>query len=188
MKPTFNQIFEECHTYCIANLIKLTSSKVEAEDLFSEAIAKYWVYSQQGKIKHQENVKAFVFVTAKRLWLDKKRKKQKEYHVEESTMDVHMHKQSDANDMEAFNLLIEAENQVSAEKHYQTKMKHFKIAFEQLGERCQKLLKNRYVYNISTQEIADAFGFKSNRVAITTIFRCKQKFIKIYGEALKKPI
>jgi|GEM_PF-4980712 len=181
MKSTFNQIFEECHTYCITNLIKLTNSKAEAEDLFSDAIAKYWVYSQQGKIKHQENVKAFVFVTAKRLWLDQKRKKQKEYYVEESKMNLHLQQQMDSSDMENFNILIDAEDKATADKNYQTKMKYFQIAFEQLEEKYQKLLKNRYVYNLSTQEIAEQFGFKSSRVAITTIFRCKQKFLKIYG-------
>jgi len=125
-------------------------------------------------------------VAAKRLWLDQKKKKHKEYASEQETLDIQLNKKVDTQDIEAFDLLIKAENEAEVSKDHQQKLNLFKKAFEKLGEQCRQLLKQRYSYGIATKEIAEHFGFKSNRVAITSISRCKQKVIKFYQEALGK--
>lgn len=183
-EKSFEQLFYECHEYCIKQLINMTGNKTDAEEVFMEAISKFWMRLQQGKVKHQDNVKAFVLVTAKRIWIEQQRKNKMT--VLSDNNSEHLYIQSGGSDFEEFDKLIKEELEREASAKYQQKMMVFNLAFVQLGDTCQKLLKGRFVYKVKGKDLAEQLGLKNADVVKTTITRCKQTLRKYYIGELQK--
>jgi len=60
-RKEFEQLFQECYEYSRKHLVPIIGNKIDFEEVFMEAISRYWMRTKQGKVKHQTNVKAFVF-------------------------------------------------------------------------------------------------------------------------------
>ena len=66
MNPTeFRAFYNDCWKYCKPRLRNLTTNQADIEDVFAEAISRFWVNAQQGKITHADNHFALVYVMAK---------------------------------------------------------------------------------------------------------------------------
>lgn len=185
-RKEFEQLFQECYEYSRKHLVPIIGSKPDFEEVFMEAISRYWVRTKQGKVKHQTNVKAFVCVTAKRLWIEQQRKSKMTVLADNNSEHLYVNQGVDIHEAESFNQLIKEELEKEASANQQQKMKVFNQAFAQLGENCQKLLKGRFIYKIRGKELAAQLNLKNANVVKTTIARCKQALLKYYQKELQK--
>ncbi len=181
----FKELFMECQPYCVKSLVKMTSSKADAEDAFMEAISKFWLLQQQGNVKHQNNVKAFVLVMAKNIWLQKKRKNKnhQEFAFEQDIMEQRQAQQMDVHDEASFNELLQTEILEAAESEKQQRIQSFNSVFKSLSDKCQQLLKATIVYKKRMKELQDTLGLATTQTVKTAKYRCKKNLMKKLSEA-----
>lgn len=187
-KTEFDQLFHEAHDYCIGYLLKITHSKADAEDLFMEAIAMFWVLYKKGKIKHQNNPKAYIATIAKRLWFEKKRKKEKnkEYTQAPEIVAKQAEANTSLNDTAAFDLLIKGEVEQAQKAQHQVRKSNFKTVFSTLGKKCQQLLMATIVYKKKMKELMGVLGYGSIQTVKDAKYRCKKTLIKKMNEIKKQ--
>jgi len=184
-KTEFDKLFHEAHDYCIGYLLKITHSKVDAEDVFMDAIAMFWVLYKQGKIKHQSNLKAYIATMAKRLWFEKKRKEErhKEYSQAPEIVVQQAEANTNFNDTAVFDLLIKAETEQAQSTQLQARKKAFNAVFTTLGKKCQQLLISTIVYKIKMKDLMSTLNYGSVQTVKDAKYRCKKELIKKVREA-----
>lgn len=171
----FQQFFEGCYTYCLPRLMQLTASKADAEDCFQEAVTKYWLYCQQGKLKHTSHPKAFVLVTARNYWHNMQKRKGRLIPTNSEHLYHQINQYSNTQDVHQFDHLIRQEEACLIQLKRQHNLTQLQKAWQQLPTRCQNVLIERIVYQSPIKDIAINFDFSSQQVARTTISRCKKK-------------
>lgn len=185
-EPVFNKFLVNAHAYCLPKLIRLTDSKVDAEDAFMEAVYVLWKDLNSGKIKHRDNLKGLVYVMAKNLFLMTKRKatrgNTREYATDPSDLKILEAKAKKIQQEEEYDVLLKAENEQSELKDRLQKEVAFKMAFEKLGEKCQQLLTKFIVEKVRLKVIKDLLGFPSVDAVKMTKYRCKKNLVKAYKE------
>ncbi|MGB0930607.1 MAG: RNA polymerase sigma factor [Chitinophagales bacterium] len=176
----FDKLFHEAHGYCIGYLIKITHSKADAEDVFMDAIAMFWVLYKKGKIKEKSNLKAYIATIAKRLWFEKKRKeeKHKEYSQPPKVVEQQAEANIEINGFAVFDLLIKAETEQANNAQLQARKKSFNAVFRTLGKKCQQLLMSTIVYKIKMKELMGTLGYGSVQTVKDAKYRCKKILLK----------
>ena len=176
----FDKLFHEAYDYCIGYLRKITHSKVDAEDVFMEAIAMFWVLYKKGKIKNQSNLKAYIATIAKRLWFEKKRKeeKHKEYPQAPEIVVQQAEANTNLNDSTVFDLLIKAETEQAQNAELQARKNAFNNVFTTLGKKCQQLLMATIVYKVRMKELMETLNYGSVQTVKDAKYRCKKELVK----------
>ena len=177
MNPTeFRIFYNDCWKYCKPRLRNLTTNQADIEDVFAEAISRFWVNAQQGKIAHADNHFALVYVMAKNLWLGELRK-------EKHFMGVSI----DARIGEDFELQLPADEQdflskmIQERDDYQQELS-IKAAWEKLDIKCQDLLNATIIYKERQEELIEKMNFKNTDTVKATKYRCLQYLKKYYYE------
>jgi len=176
----FTHFFNECYDYCIVQkrLVQFVGNQVDAEEIFAEAISKFWVKSAAGAIKHTANLKGLLLVIAKRLWIDRRRNKKEamQYAIDWGEVDDSFLKIAAL--YTSTDPLVHKEETVAAEQWQEKRAIAFSTAFAQLDDKCKRLLNARHVYKISAAVVAKKMGFNSARVVTTLTSRCKKKLLR----------
>lgn len=176
----FDNLFHEAYDYCIGYLLKITHSKTDAEDVFMEAIAIFWVLYKQGKINHQNNLKAYIATTAKRIWFEKKRKQErsKEYSQAPEIVAQQAETNTNFNDLAVFDLLVKTETELAQNAQRQARKANLKAVFQTLGEKCQQLLMETIVYKVKMKDLMETLNYGSLQTVKDAKYRCKKTLIK----------
>ena len=157
----FKKLYDSSAEYCIKVLRQWIKNRQDAEDAFAEAISIYWIRYSQGKIKHHDNIKAYILKIALNSYRNKLKSSQKEVDLE----------------------LSEFENVPEEEYDRMEKMREsspeFKDAFKNLSEDCQKMLTAKYVYGYRYEDIAEDMGRSSGNSVKVQTFRCAQYLMKL---------
>jgi DNA-directed RNA polymerase specialized sigma24 family protein len=172
----FRVFYSDCWRYCKPRLRNLTTNQADIEDVFAEAIARFWVNIQAGKIAHSDNHFGLVYVMAKNLWLGNLRK-------EKSHINVSINAKSD-DEME---IQLPAEEQdfitkMITEKDSFVKEEKIKNAWEKLDMKCQDLLNATIVYKERQEDLLEKMNFKNTDTVKATKYRCLQYLKKYYYE------
>lgn len=125
---------------------------LQIEDAYSEAVEVLYFNIEQGKLDNiEQSVESYLFAIARnKLYRDSK-KAQKNLRL---SVDVEEEKEEDV---------------------WENERKLMEVCLNQLGERCQKLLKLFYHNNKSLQAIAKEMGFGDSQNASAAKYKCTQK-------------
>lgn len=182
-KESFKQFLKDAHEYCMPRLIRVTSSKVDAEDAFMEAIYQFWLDIQNNKIKHKGNLKALIFVSARNKWFNKNRKekggKTKMYNFSPETIESHVNNDNNTiNHEESFDLLIKEENEIESNLKNEQRIEAMNQALKELSPKCQTLLIQSIVYRKKLKDLQQSLGFVSMPAIKMAKSRCRKTFIQ----------
>jgi RNA polymerase sigma factor (sigma-70 family) len=160
----FKAFYNECWRYCKPRLRNLTTNQADIEDIFAEAIARFWVNIQNNKVAHADNHNALVYVMAKNLFLGNYRKNKGH-----------------------FNVSIDAQNDEEKELQLTDNEQDFtenniKLAWEKLDEKCRNLLNATLIYKERQEELIEKMNFKNTDTVKATKYRCLQYLKKYYYE------
>lgn len=137
-----------------AELKSLGCSRVNAEDIFQEALLILCRKAEEPEFMLETDAFFYVKSTSKFLWYNQARKEQKQI-TYELTTDV---LQIDEDWLEKENQLTGIENAIS-----------------QIGKQCRDILTLFYGKNLSMEEIAKKTGLRNDKVVKAQKYRCIQK-------------
>jgi RNA polymerase sigma factor (sigma-70 family) len=135
----------------------------DAEDVFQEALLVILTKIKEDDFELRSSFITYLYSISKNIWLQRLKRKRITY----------------KNQDELTRYLDTSEDAVENHQEYEEKYQSFIRQFENLSEDCQKLLK-LFLTKMSTKEIADNMGYKSEFYAKTKKYLCK--------EALKKMV
>lgn len=142
---------------------KQKGSAEEGKDLFQECIVLFDRNIRAGRFSGKSTLKTYFFGIAKRRWWKKLEKKKKAA--------VDLPESTPIASKEDIEMEV-----ISAEK------KHFlEQAINQLGKRCQEILK-LFKLDYSNKEIAAVVGLSSAQMAKKESYRCRKRFRKLLKE------
>jgi len=178
----FKELFDECQAFCLHRLNRLTRSKTDAEDVFMEAISRFWVDLQAGKVKHQKNIRGFLYIVAKRLWIDKTRKVQfqRTHLIGEANIELTVKIQANQYYTDTYDTLIQQETRTAKKQKMAEEKALLDRALAKLGKRCQNILVKSIVYKIPLKQIAQELGFSNANTVKVAKSRCKKQLIHAY--------
>lgn len=170
----FRRFYVECWKYCKPRLRHLIDDQADVDDVFAEAISKFWVYWQQGKIRHTDNLNALVYVSAKRLWFNQLRNKKPIYSMDDYDAERQFGEEAHG----FFQELVEQEQ--SSQQQLLQK------AWQRLDLKCQELLNVTIIYKERQNELFEKMGYKNADTVKATKYRCLQYLKKFYLEIRPK--
>jgi RNA polymerase sigma factor (sigma-70 family) len=168
----FRSFYTQSWKHCKPRLMNLTSNMADIEDVFAEAIAKFWVKYQQGEIANQDNLNGLVYVMAKNLWLNQLRKQQ-QFAPTLSLDDDERPIQAGGEWDEA---LLKLTEQIDEPQQTETLAK----AWERLENKCQELLKATVIERERQQKLLDKMDYKNTDTVKAAKYRCLQNLKKLY--------
>ena len=172
----FKAFYTDCWRYCKPRLRNLTTNQADVEDIFSEAIARFWVNIQNGKVANDSNHNALVYVMAKNLFLGNYRKNKGQFSISIDTQNEDEKEiQLTDNEQDFITKAIEEKEQYSNENNV-------KLAWEKLDEKCKSLLNATLIYKERQEELIEKMNFKNTDTVKATKYRCLQYLKKFYYE------
>ncbi len=172
----FKVFYMDCWKYCKPRLRNLTTNHADVEDVFAEAISRFWVNIQQNKIANADNHFALVYVMAKNQWLGNLRKEKGHFSVSINNQnDDEMEVQLPAEDQDFITKMI-------AEKDSFIMEEKIKNAWEKLDIKCKDLLNATIVYKERQEDLLEKMNFKNTDTVKATKYRCLQYLKKYYFE------
>jgi DNA-directed RNA polymerase specialized sigma24 family protein len=180
MNPSeFRSFYNDCWKYCKPRLRNLTTNQADIDDVFAEAISRFWVNSQQGKIAHSDNHHALVYVMAKNMWLGNLRK---EKHFIGVSIDANKGDgyeiQLSDNEQDYLTKMIQEKDDYQQEHNIQ-------YSWDRLDEKCRNLLTATIIYKEKQDELLSKMNFKNTDTVKASKYRCLQYLKKFYYEKIE---
>lgn len=144
-------------------ILKNNGSKDDANDIFQDAVVILFTQVRADKFNTSFSIDAFIYSVARNLWIDKSRR-DKRFTNYDSTQQIDYI----SDDNSHLDNLIESE-----------KTNAMSLVFNQLDDKCKKILSYVIYEKLSMREIKDKMGYTSEDVAKTNHYRCKQYLSKI---------
>ncbi len=149
-------------------ILSLGGAEEDARDHFQEGLIATWQNARSGKFQLQTNTKLSTYLVqvCKWRWLEKTKKAS-------SRMEKHMDAPVEIGENPSvLTKWLEKEDQ-----------QRFNQLFNQLGDRCQDILRRFYFFKESMKQIAEALDLQE-KSAKNEKYRCMQRLKKIYvGQA-----
>jgi len=136
-------------------IMKNNGSDEDAQDIFQDAVLSFYSYVLDDKFDDGKSVGAFIFSTAKNMWINKVKLISRENaELPHQIADVGLNDEiSRENDKKITALLAE------------------------LGARCEELLTYRIFYKMSMEDIALRMRFANANAVKTKNYKCKQRLV-----------
>lgn len=155
------ELYEGIYPHVEAFILKNSGTQAEAADIFQDAVIAF--YRQVKKEKFDENytISSFIFSVSRNMWYNQAKKNNRKVELNEETHD----KPEDTNVMDDL-ISRERENNIN-----------YLLSF--LEDRCRTILIYAIYHKFSMTTIKEKLGFRSEDVAKTKHYKCKQKLIKV---------
>ena len=146
-----------CHYGSVERyIIKNSGSSYDAEDIFQESLMVTIKAIQENKFHSESSLKSYLFAIAKNLWISELRKRKSTSLREE---------------------IYAGENEVQADGIHQKIIKNENFAliqslFEQLGDKCKRILLLFYYRELSMKEIMEEENFANEQVLRNKKYKC----------------
>lgn len=180
-----DKVFTTNYRYCVGTLIsKYQCQEADAQDIYMDALIQFRAQLLKGKVDNQ-NVKGYIFRIAYNIWLKKQQKEEREG---VSSLDVYETEsylaQQDGLYDEEFNPLIRQETIQEMRSEKQDQIEALNWAMNKISPNCKKLLEARLLHGIKPAQLVKQLDYKSTRVVINTISRCKARLIELSKQFL----
>lgn len=140
-----------------ANICKSGGTKMEAEEIFSDALILLVEKVSDGQFSLTSKLSTFLYGIARFLWLNELKKTNRKYELEWSDT-----------------LILVAED-LDFDNEQEEQLKLLEQVIAQVSEKCQAIFERFYFKKESMQLIADAMGFTSVNSAKTQKYKCLEK-------------
>lgn len=134
----------------------------DAQDLLQESLVVLWERVRAGKFEHKARLSTFIYATAKNIWSQRLRKKEREV---AGGLDPEGDQDFSPSVLET---MIETERARSVRE-----------ALDRIGEQCRKLLLLFYWEELSMEEIAQKLGFANADTVKAKKYQCKKALEKV---------
>jgi RNA polymerase sigma factor (sigma-70 family) len=158
-------IYQEYLPGIIRHVKKNSGTREDGEDLFQEALLAICLRLRRKELKLTCAFYTYLFEICRRLWLNKLRKRKKQKGVTFSDDELFKYTED----------IVEDLTGLERERLYREKLK-------MIGEVCRNLLALVIFERRSMKEVADLMNFKSEQVAKTKKYKCKQRLVKLVQE------
>lgn len=149
----FEEIYEKVF-FRVAQMVSQSGGSFEeAKDIFHDALLIYYEKMQTNSINIHSSEEAYVLGISKHLW---RRKFQKNHNLLSLTAE-------------------EKDIQISEEETPKPDQQGLLKFLEQSGKKCLEILSAFYYRQLSMQDIAKVFGYKSTRSATVQKYKCLEK-------------
>ncbi|MBR9921391.1 MAG: sigma-70 family RNA polymerase sigma factor [Bacteroidetes bacterium] len=161
------EIYDQYFPRISAMIRKNSGTESDAYDIFQEALMVIYTKSQQADFQLTSAFYSFLYGISYRLWLKELRKK----HRDEVTLedDQEFRDEYDLEDA----IFLREQRKLIREK------------FEQLKDRCQRILNLTLKEQKSHQEVAEIMGFANANVAKKEKSKCKSRLVKMVKEDIR---
>jgi len=153
------------------------SRKEEAEDLTAEVFLKTWQYINEEKAKKIDNLKAFLYQTARNSVIDFYRKKN-------PTENLFIEQKNENDEMEenwSRNEIVDSKKNPLEEMQLNSDVEEVKKALQKLKEEYREAILLKFVEEMSISEIANILGKKKGAVRVLL-----HRAVQALREAVKK--
>ncbi len=148
-KELFLKLYQECFQSVAIYIKKMGGTLDDARDIFQDALVLYYEKVLAGSLKIDHSHEAYIMGIVKNLWLKQMRNTR---HFEEiSGMEI----------ME--------------EQSMKPKLDKILSQLKITGKKCLDLLQTFYFEQINMKEVAERFGFRSERSATVQKYKCLEK-------------
>jgi len=158
-KVILEYVYEECYPLISSLVLKNSGVAEDVQDILQDAMVILFRKVKNEDLELKCSFKTFLFSICSHLWLQRLEKRQRETRYFRSVAE-----RVDLSE----DVLIEIYD-TEAEK-YRIYQKHYLS----LDEECQNLLRIS-LKNLSSREIADVMGYKTEKYAKVKKFRCKEE-------------
>lgn len=159
--------------YCVNYLIQKTKCiRAEAEDIFIESVLD--IQEKNIDLNEIVNLRSYLVVTSLNYWKRLYNKTKKQNGQNEQISRYFYHYLSDSDDEEGESQLLE------------NRYEKINSAFENLGDKCRRIISLFYLEGHSMQDIANKMGFNTSLVATTVKYRCMNRLKKIVSNPQNK--
>lgn len=152
-------LYKKYYNLVLKYVVNNSGNSEYAADIYQETLIVLYENVQKPSFELNCQLQTYIFSIAKHLWLKQLRKNGNTFRFkndeEEEVIDVtdeisdHLKKESDINKMND--------------------------SLENLGEPCQTILKDFYVYKLSMEQISEKFGYTNSDNAKTQKYKCLQR-------------
>ncbi len=155
------QLYEELYPKIEQFIVQNSGSQAEAADIFQDAVVAFYKQVKKGKFNESYTVSGFVFSVSRNLWYNRVKRRNRQTTLSEETHDM----------PEAQNVMDDI---ITEERE-----RNINQLLEYLEERCRHILIYAIFQKLSMKTISEIMGFRSEDVAKTKHYKCKQKLIKV---------
>lgn len=142
-------------------ILQNSGDQAEAADIFQDAVMAFYKQVKKERFKDQYTISGFIFSVSRNLWYNRIKRKSRQTALNEETHDV----------PEFQNVM---DDLISEEREH-----NINTLLSYLEERCRHILIYAIFYKYSMKAICGLMGFRSEDVAKTKHYKCKQKLIKV---------
>jgi RNA polymerase sigma factor (sigma-70 family) len=157
-RPDFVKLYKEVFPKVARYIGGKGGTLAEAKDVFQDALIIYYEKISIENVTFKRGEYAFIFGTAKNMWIDRYRQKIKELPFEQTLTDV-----------------VEEDEQKIVNSR-------ILLFLEKSGRKCMDLLQSFYYQKLPMTAIAERFGFSGIRSATVQKYKCIEKVRDIIKE------
>lgn len=183
-----DDVFRQHRTKCVQTLISsFQIDRPMAEDCFMEAL---WLFQKQLKLGklNSSNIAGYLYTTSKNVLLNRKRKEIPYLPLpegkEEWQLESFAHRLQE--EQVHYNPLQQEEVREASGSETSKKRQAIVLAFEDLGEKCKKLLKSYLVDGQSLKSLQVELGYSSYNAIKASKYQCKKTLIRKFEEQFNK--
>lgn len=145
-------------------IIQNSGSSEEAADIFQDAVLVFYKQVKKEKFNEAYTISGFIFTVSRNLWYNRVKRRNRNITLNEETHDL-------PEDQNAMDDLITEEREANINQ-----------LLQYLEERCRTILIYAIFYKMSMKTICQKLGFRSEDVAKTKHYKCKQKLLKFLNQ------
>lgn len=134
----------------------------EAFDIFQDGMVAFYRFVKENRFNKEHQVAAFIFIVCRNLWVTRAKRDKRNVH-----MDLALEQISDSAN-NALDYIITHERETLVRN-----------VLQQLGSKCQELLKYSVYEDLSARKICEIMGFTSEDAVKTQKYKCKQKLAEL---------
>lgn len=170
-----NRFFKDLYIKFKPRLMGITRSAQDADDIFMEAMYKFWRDFVKGDKKLPDNIEGYLYITAKNVWLDQCRKKERRKIV---PMENVSHTMSVEPEVEYHQELLEQE------ETEQKKQIAWKKAVQRMCDKCKQIYQQHIIQKQKLSKLWGELGYKNHQGIIQAKYNCKKELTRLLFEEL----
>ena len=157
-------LYEKLYPHIEAFILKNSGTHDEAADVFQDAVLAFYKQVKKNRFDEHYTVSGFIFSISRNMWYNRVKKRNRNIELNEETHDSPEEKN-------VMDDLISKEREAN-----------INYLLNLLEERCRTILIYAIFHKFSMTTIKQKMGFRSEDVAKTKHYKCKQKLIKVLKE------
>lgn len=168
----FNKFLKKTFTDLKKQLISLSKSEPKAEDVFIEAMQKFWERFVVQEHELPSNPKGYIFMICKNIWLMEKRNQWNKVVLKDSFRDNEVLTTEDVDKVE--------DNEIFIRK------KSLEVALQKISSKCKELMELSMDASIKLIDCMESLGYETYQALIQAKYNCKKRLIKEVFIALEE--